>query len=495
MLIFILPLALLRMSKSHNFTYQLISESMKLKQLTITFVTLCVAIGSGLKAAQAASFTVIANNLDNPRGITYGPDGNLYVGEAGRGGSGACQPAPFVAFEPICAGNTGAIAKITPDGLQENVISNFQSLSLQPSQYQATGPEDLKFDFQGNAYFISGLGGNPANRDTELNTLSANVQFPSGQTMVAPTFPPEQALNTPDLGKFYKIDLNTGNYTLIADLAKNELINNPDGGDVISNPYAMAIKGDTAYITDGGGNVVYKAKLDGSSFTAIPIPRRTVENPEFPAPPPGTAASVSGTDGQQVEAANQQQSPPGVDLPPGQSANTVELQAVPTGIAVGPDGSVYVGEYSGFPFPEGKARVWRIGDDGMPQVYADGFTHIIDLRFDKDGNLLVLQFADQSQWKGQDEAALPGSLIKLTPDQTRTTLIAAGEGLESATGIEVGPSGEIYVVNKGIGPGNGEVLRVDSVDGAASVPEPASMLGLLVFGAVGGGVWHKRKRQ
>ncbi len=78
---------------------------------------------------------------------------------------------------------------------------------------------------------------------------------------------------------------------------------------------------------------------------------------------------------------------------------------------------------------------------------------------------------------------------------TLPTLIAAGEGLESATGIEVGSSSEIYIVNKGIGPGNGEVLRVDSIDGVASVPEPSSVLGLLVFGAGGSSAWLKRKRQ
>ncbi|MCC5625102.1 ScyD/ScyE family protein [Nostoc sp. CHAB 5715] len=477
---------------------------MKLKQFTITLVTLCIAISSELKAVQAASFTVIANGFDNPRGITYGPDGNLYVGEAGRGGSGACWPAPFTSFEPVCAGKTGAIVKITPDSLRQNLISNFQSSAPQPSQNQATGPEDLKFDSQGNAYFISGFGGNPANRDAELNALSANVQFPSEQTMIAPTLPPEQALNTPDLGKLYQIDLDTGNYTLITDLAKNELVSNPDGKDVISNPYAMAIKGDTAYIADGGANVVWNVKLDGSNVSAIPIPTRIVENPEFPpaAPESAVPSAGAGSSGEPLPTAGQPGLPPTTDeeapdivLPREQSANQVELQAVPTGIAVGPDGSVYVGEYSGFPYQERKARIWRIGDDGKPQVYADGFTQITDLRFDKDGNLLVLQFADQSQWKGEDEAALPGSLIKLTADGTRTTLIAAGEGLESATGIEVDPSGEIYIVNKGIGPGNGEVLRVDSIDGVASVPEPSSTLGLLVFGAVGSGAWLKHKRQ
>jgi len=477
---------------------------MKLKQFTITLVTLCIAIVFGPKAAQAASLTKIASGFDNARGLTYSPDGNLYLGETGSGGNGACQPSPSTAFQPICAGDTGAIAKINPQtGQTDNVVSNFESLALQPSGYEGAGPQQLSFDSSGSAYFISGFAGNPANRDTTLNAFAANVQFPPEQQAVAPPLPADRVLNTPELGKLYKIDLSTGNYTALADLSQNELLNNPDGGDVISNPYGIAIKGDSAYIADGGANVVWNAKLDGSSVTPIVIPRRTVENPEFPPPAPVTGAPPAGqAEGQPTAAAGQggqtppdgQQAPPGISLPPGVSASQLDLQAVPTGITTGPDGAIYVSEYSGFPFPEGKARIWRIGDDGKPQVFADGFTQTTDIKFDKDGNLLVLQLSDQSQWKGADEAALPGSLIKVAPDGTRTTLIAAGEGLESASGLEVSPNGEIYVVNKGVGPGNGEVVRVDGIGETASVPEPSSMLGLLVFGALGSGAWLKRKR-
>lgn len=482
---------------------------MKTRLFTLTLLSSCIAAVAGMSSAHAASLSVIAEGFDNASGLTYGPDGNLYLGELGRGGDGRCQPSPSVAFAQICEGDTGAIAKINPEtGETSNVLSNFSSLALQPSGYEGAGPQEVAFDGQGSAYFISGWAGNPANRDTELNALAANVQFPPQQQQIAPPVPADQVVNASDLGKLYKIDLSTGSYTAIADLAKTELLTNPDQGDVISNPYAMAIKGDTAYIGDGGANVIWTAKLDGSDVKAIPIPTRTVSNPEFPPPAPGSAVPTAGTgsSGEGLPPAGQQGlpeggegQPPGVTLPPGQSADQVTLQSVPTGITVGPDGAIYVGEYSGFPFPEGQARIWRIGDDGTPQVYADGFTQITDINFDKDGNLLVLQFADQSQWKGADTAALPGSLIKLAADGTKTTLVAAGEGLESATGLEVGPNGEIYVVNKGVGPDNGQVIRVDGLEGAGGgrteeVPEPTSVLGVLLLGALGGGAVLKRKR-
>jgi glucose/arabinose dehydrogenase len=50
-------------------------------------VTLAVAL-TGAGGAGAATTSVVMSGLDNPRGLTFGPQGALYVAEAGRGGAG-----------------------------------------------------------------------------------------------------------------------------------------------------------------------------------------------------------------------------------------------------------------------------------------------------------------------------------------------------------------------------------------------------------------------
>jgi 3-deoxy-D-arabino-heptulosonate 7-phosphate (DAHP) synthase len=47
-----------------------------------------LAIGTALTAsAQTSRFDIVASGLDGPRGLKFGPGGNLYVAEAGVGGS------------------------------------------------------------------------------------------------------------------------------------------------------------------------------------------------------------------------------------------------------------------------------------------------------------------------------------------------------------------------------------------------------------------------
>ncbi len=451
-------------------TSRQISKNMKFKLSAFTFFSVCLATVAGTTTAQAASLTTIVSGVSNARGVSFGPDGSLYVAEPGVGGDGNCQPSPSTFFQPICAGNTGSIVKVGTDGKQERIFQNFESLAEQPSGNQGAGPAALEFDSYGNAYLLTGFAGYPGNRDKETLELGSKYPIPESQLATFPPSTPDEVLNTPKLAQLYKADLATGELTSIFDFAEYEIVNNPDGGDIVTNPYDLDIDGHKAYVTDGGGNAVYSIDIGSGNATATAVPKNFIDK-----------GVVEGS------------LPPGATIPPGlleEKDGKLGLQSVPTGGVVGPDGALYVGEYTGFPYPENKSRIFRIGDDGKPEVFAEGFNNISELTFDKDGNLLVLQFSDQSQLTG-DLTQLPGSLIQLAPDGTRTTLVAAGEGLESADGLTIGPDNQIYVTTRGVGPENGSVVRVNR--GAEPVPEPASVLGILALSATGVGAKFKGK--
>jgi sugar lactone lactonase YvrE len=94
----------------------------------------------------------------------------------------------------------------------------------------------------------------------------------------------------------------------------------------------------------------------------------------------------------------------------------------------------------------GGASVFRIAEGGEPEVFADGFTNIVDIAFGPDGSLLVLEIAANSLL-GDPPA---GGLTRVTPDGARETLIS--EGLFFPTGLAIEPgSGDIMEIHKLIG--------------------------------------------
>lgn len=148
--------------------------------------------------------------------------------------------------------------------------------------------------------------------------------------------------------------------------------------------------------------------------------------------------------------------PPFLELPPG---TQIPMDQVPTSVALGPDGNYYVGQLTGFPFPVGGANVYRVpAQGGTPEIFAGGFSAIIDVTFGPDGSLYVLELAKNGLLAGFIDGDWTGALTRIAPDGTRSE-IAPGT-LFAPGGVSVGSNGNIYVTNNSIFSATGQVIRI-----------------------------------
>ena len=372
----------------------------------LVLVSLC-AIPAHASPQAPPQVDVVATGLSNPRGIAFGPDGRLYVAEAGRGGTGNCILTGD--GQSACYGETGAIVRIDPFGgaAPERIVTGLPSIAP-AGGFGAGGPLDVSFLGNGNAQVILGLG------------AEAGARQGVG---------PKAWL----LGRLIQVNA-AGGWKAGADIAAFEASANPVPPGADSNPYGVAALPSRQIVADAGANALFEVRANGEIRTLATFPARMVPAPPFLSLPPGTS---------------------------------IPMQAVPTAVAQGPDGALYVGQLTGFPFPEGAANIYRVpSSGGAPQVVATGFTNIIDLAFDEDGTLYVLQIGNGFAGPGGPPLKAPGQLIRVNPDGSRTVVYA---GLFYPGGVAIGPDGAAYVTNFGIVPGKipgafpdgGQVLRIE----------------------------------
>lgn len=430
-----------------------ISHSVRSLALTCFFFSIA-------NAAQAATFTTFASGLNNARGLAFGPDGELYVAEAGTGGGPTSPnsiPSPNIPGLDLYLGNTGAVSKVSQDGTVTPVLSGLTSLALADGS-NAVGPQDIAFDADGTPYILYGSVGDPARRDGTLNALAGNPYSES------------DVLGAPELGGLYRANFTAGQLTQLADLAEYELQNNPTGGDIDSNPNSLAIDGDTIYITDSGANNLFaysrgenQLQLD-ATFDPEIVPVDTLEFPEGLGLPP--AAPNDPTQGPETE------------------EPVFPLEYVPTGVAVGGDGNLYVAEFGGFPFPQGKSEITLIDADGQQTTYASGLIQLTDVAFAPSGKAYATVLATESFALGGDR----GKVVEIDTDGSTTTILDGNEveGVDLLVNLTVGTDGLVYVAGRGNGP-DSTIFQIDPEGDTVDVPEPNSAYGVLISGLLGTG--------
>lgn len=189
---------------------------------------------------------VIASGLDNPRGLNFGPDGALYVAEAGRGGTSTiCHVSPDLGTR--CYGPTGAVTRITGIDVHQRVLTGLPSIA-QADGNMAQGPNDIDFGF-GAAWIVIGYGGSPLGRQ----------QFEAAGIR---------------LGSLVRAD-GIEQWAHVLDVSDHELTN-PDGTTLDTNPFGIRVLSNRILIADAGANALLQIGLFGQTTAIAVFPSRAV---------------------------------------------------------------------------------------------------------------------------------------------------------------------------------------------------------------------------
>lgn len=284
---------------------------------------------------------VLASGLISPLRAAVAPDGTTYVSQ----------------------NFTGTIVKISPKGAKTPVYAD-------PNGYEVGG---LSLAGQSLLFTVTQTTGGGGPEGENVNSW-LKMLSPSGQVTTIADLHAYEVLANPDQGTAYGFaGLDTTDPAVAACLAKWPAANGPASymGGVDSHPYATFPAGSAGtYVADAGANAVFLVSPTGAVSTVATLPA---------IPYMITAGAAAG-----------------MGLDPCFVGKSFSFEAVPTDIEVGRDGTIYVTSLPGGPEgPELGARgsVFAISPLGSHQVrqVATGLLGPTGLAVSPDGTLYVAQ--------------------------------------------------------------------------------------------------------
>jgi hypothetical protein len=358
--------------------------------------------GATPSMAQQPAFNVYASGLEGPRGLTFGADGNLYVAEAGTGGStstaGLCLqvPGPPGGPGPWTGGSTARISKVGTNRSLTTVASGFPSTI---SSGGVIGVADVIF-VDGTLYALVAGGG----------CSHGNPQSPNG---------------------IARVDVRTGKWKLVADLsafikahpAKYPGVDDfePDG-----TLYSFVAVHDVIYAVEPNHGQIFSVTAQGGIKQAI---------------------DISASEGHIVPTAIAQRDGHfyvgNLDLFP---IDPLWARVLTIGKSDDDDdGSAAPG--------------FEVTSGYHVQASKAGFTTAVSLKFGPDGLLYVLELSDGA---GFPTPGL-GKVVRVKHSGAIEEVIT---GLSVPTGMTFGPDGRLYVSDLGAAPpGAGRILQFDIAPG------------------------------
>jgi streptogramin lyase len=359
--------------------------------------------------------TVVQGGLNAPRHLVLTRTG-LVVTESGAVSPvGASNCATGAATEgpgtsQFCTSPTGAIFKISPHGQATPLLTELPSVTEEAIE-EVTGPSAIAYGHGQEAVTID---------DFLVNKDGGNGLLPR---------PFASAFGTLRLishGKSKVVDLAA--FAAAHPQSAYSLGTVPGEVPYDSDPYdVIAYLGGWVVADAGANDLLYVSATGRVSMLA-----------RFPAVAEQAPAGVFGNP----------------------TPITVDAQAVPTSVAIGPDGALYVSLLRGAPSDPGTADIYRVVPGHQPEIWARGLTSVTAIAFDRQGRLLATEFNTGGLLS---PPTVPGALVRISDNgQTVTTLPVPG--LYQPTGVAVSADGTVYVSNYGDSTATssqpGEIVRI-----------------------------------